>query len=847
VKEQFNDRAEAGGMPSARGYNRRTDVLGGTNNASVSPGIEGVTTGAFRAQAVPTGAQLRLVRLLVDLVPPFLDDLVGNPPGPEGPDPEVAAPWEGVTTTNTPVLTIDEVPGMAGEEPSRVLASDLPPAPDAPDPGDIASEAAGPPPPLAPPPDGNFEEWTGFNAAVVQWDDQAAGWFDTDELLFVVNPYGMAYDKGELVYVHWHGSYQGWVIIPREAVRHAVTVCDPNQYAGGPGGDKWDAGLDWVDCDPDEDGNVPKYPGPGQSPDTYAFSFIDIDFERVPGQQGLNYTVKADGPHGVCQNLAPAVYLPEGTVIQVYRVGDRWFTAGGGAGGGGTGGGAINFYEQGARFGPFIGVSDIVYNSDLLHVVQVSPGRVTLDPVYASSAGRGAGGTPGYVSVGAQSFSGPKGFPDSLWAQGVTPTGSTADNAGFIIYGSGDPPAPGAGATNRYEWASRTWFQDSASSLTFGEVDYTTEPNPVVSGRDFVTHFRPRTGTGGYGTVNACLGVWDSTGAGGIGLWKVCCGLNFSGGAFTSGDICVYPNWRNTATYTLIAGDRGKLVYLDYLGGTQTLTLPSPATAGFGNGWWCFIENAGGTATLDPGAALLDGAATLTLTTGQGVLLATDGATWYTSRGMGSGGGGSLPDPVTVPHGGTGDTTLTDHGVLIGQGTAAVAVTAAATDGEILTGVTGGNPVWLAPPTGNNSNASGAFVLSTAFSLTSTTYTPVTDSGAGGATMQVTLPNVNGTYLVYGVATGTASTSGVPQKLNVRLYNVTAGAAVPDSGARIMAVGGAGSTADGSGNYFYGWITVTGSAGPTIRLEAKVTNSGSACTIDSSVDERTKMDWIRVA
>lgn len=48
--------------------------------------------------------------------------------------------------------------------------------------------------------------------------------------------------------------------------------------------------------------------------------------------------------------------------------------------------------------------------------------------------------------------------------------------------------------------------------------------------------------------------------------------------------------------------------------------------------------------------------------------------------------------PVTVPGGGTGDTTLTNHGVLIGQGVSAVAVTAAGTDGQVLTGSTGANP-----------------------------------------------------------------------------------------------------------------------------------------------------------
>lgn len=42
-------------------------------------------------------------------------------------------------------------------------------------------------------------------------------------------------------------------------------------------------------------------------------------------------------------------------------------------------------------------------------------------------------------------------------------------------------------------------------------------------------------------------------------------------------------------------------------------------------------------------------------------------------------------DTVTVPKGGTGATTLTNHGVVLGQGASAVAVTAAGTAGQVLT------------------------------------------------------------------------------------------------------------------------------------------------------------------
>ncbi len=61
--------------------------------------------------------------------------------------------------------------------------------------------------------------------------------------------------------------------------------------------------------------------------------------------------------------------------------------------------------------------------------------------------------------------------------------------------------------------------------------------------------------------------------------------------------------------------------------------------------------------------------------------------------------GGASADPgwitaVPVANGGTGASTLTIHGVVLGQATGAVHVTAAGTTGQILTGSTGADPGW---------------------------------------------------------------------------------------------------------------------------------------------------------
>jgi hypothetical protein len=51
---------------------------------------------------------------------------------------------------------------------------------------------------------------------------------------------------------------------------------------------------------------------------------------------------------------------------------------------------------------------------------------------------------------------------------------------------------------------------------------------------------------------------------------------------------------------------------------------------------------------------------------------------------VGGGGGGSLPDPVTPAHGGTGLATLTAHAVLLGAGTGNIVFAAAGTAGRVL-------------------------------------------------------------------------------------------------------------------------------------------------------------------
>lgn len=76
---------------------------------------------------------------------------------------------------------------------------------------------------------------------------------------------------------------------------------------------------------------------------------------------------------------------------------------------------------------------------------------------------------------------------------------------------------------------------------------------------------------------------------------------------------------------------------------------------------------------------------------GSVLMLTSTGSSWLIINGNV---GGYIPIPLTVANGGTGDTTLTSHGVLYGNGTSAVGTTAEGATGQFLAGSTGNPPTW---------------------------------------------------------------------------------------------------------------------------------------------------------
>jgi hypothetical protein len=101
----------------------------------------------------------------------------------------------------------------------------------------------------------------------------------------------------------------------------------------------------------------------------------------------------------------------------------------------------------------------------------------------------------------------------------------------------------------------------------------------------------------------------------------------------------------------------------------------------------------------------------------------------------------TLAGTLAVGNGGTGATTFTTNGVLYGNGTSAVGVTAAGTTGQVLTATTSGAPTWAA--------AAGATITGT---TTSGTYYVVGTTSTSGSLTTASISNTNA--VSYNASTG---------------------------------------------------------------------------------------------
>lgn len=151
--------------------------------------------------------------------------------------------------------------------------------------------------------------------------------------------------------------------------------------------------------------------------------------------------------------------------------------------------------------------------------------------------------------------------------------------------------------------------------------------------------------------------------------------------------------------------------------GQKWVSIPAGLTAGPTTGTWnagdiavgldgymwvCTVAGTPGT-WQQMGTGTLNGSINLTgsMTIGTGLVVSAGGAA-ITGNSTVTGNlnvtgiltFGSLGTTVTVPWGGTGQTTLTNHGVLVGAGTSPITQLAVGTTGQVLIGSTGADPAF---------------------------------------------------------------------------------------------------------------------------------------------------------
>lgn len=114
-------------------------------------------------------------------------------------------------------------------------------------------------------------------------------------------------------------------------------------------------------------------------------------------------------------------------------------------------------------------------------------------------------------------------------------------------------------------------------------------------------------------------------------------------------------NAQTGTTYTVLNSDSRKLVTFSNASAVAVTLPQAGASSEFLTGWFADFQNRGaGTATITPTTSTIDGAASLALTTNQGVRIFSDGTNYFTQRGVGSATGGvsGAPDSASYIVGG---------------------------------------------------------------------------------------------------------------------------------------------------------------------------------------------------
>lgn len=193
---------------------------------------------------------------------------------------------------------------------------------------------------------------------------------------------------------------------------------------------------------------------------------------------------------------------------------------------------------------------------------------------------------------------------------------------------------------------------------------------------------------------------------------------------------------------------------------------------------------------------------------------------------------GTLP----VSSGGTGQTSLSAHCVLIGEGTSGISVAAQGTAGQILTSQgASADPAMLDPITGTTGTATLA-----------STYTISTINGAYEDTgLFVTLPSAGTYYVWYQARSNINATTTAGAYILTEMYNATDATDVANS----EQIGAYGTTVSAA-YYMTSFVAMvlTVNASKVIRMYAKcvVPSNVSVKTINSDANGRSRMGYVKI-
>lgn len=254
----------------------------------------------------------------------------------------------------------------------------------------------------------------------------------------------------------------------------------------------------------------------------------------------------------------------------------------------------------------------------------------------------------------------------------------------------------------------------------------------VVPGGSSVTDLDADVGTASPsgGTITIAGGTNIATSASGATLT-----VNFDGtlpvasggtgqNSYTNGQLLIGNTTGNTLDKATLTEGEG----IDITNGGGSITIAGEDAAsgvGSANKGICSFESSDFSVTS--GHVSLSGNITTTATTDSGTATSAANNINFVGSGAISTSGATdtvtiaIEDPLTVGNGGTGATTLTDGGILLGSGTGAVTATAQPTNGQVLIGSTGVDPVLATLTAGT-----GISIVNGAGTIT------ISDSGATG-------------------------------------------------------------------------------------------------------------------